>query len=216
MEKKRVSRREFLVKSGAGSVAITAITPGLSLGASHASVSALAVRGAIFAALGDTLIPSDPGDPGYKSLEAYNITDEVMKGLEPIGDADLEAFNKGSTQFFGGRSFLQLTESQRADYLRLIIDGSKFTDKAQHKTLKKVYGQVRARVFAVFYQNYPENIVARDRDGAPLLKPGDAHQITNPNTKEMVTGWDIAGFAGPMTWEEEEARRAKFKKLWDK
>ncbi len=30
--------------------------------------------------------------------------------------------------------------------------------------------------------------------------------------KKLVTGWDIAGFKGPLGWEEEEQLRAKAKK----
>lgn len=213
MGKKRVSRREFLKRSGAGSVAVTAFAPGFILGESESPRALHAQRHAIFAALGDTLIPTDPGDPGYRSLEAYKITEEVMKGLTAIKDADLETLNNGSAVFFGGRDFLQLTESQRADYLRLIIDGGKFTNQAHLKRLQSVYEQTRTRVFSVFYQNYPENVIARDRQDVPILKPGDKHQITNPNTKELVTGWDIAGFEGPLSWEEEEERRAKFRKI---
>jgi hypothetical protein len=216
MPKKNVSRREFLKRSGVGSIAIAAATPGFALSASPAAPSPLADRRAIFAALGDTLIPTDPGDPGYKSLEPYQITDEVMKGLEALPDSDLDAFNQGSAAFFAGRTFLQLTESQRAEYLRLIIEGDKFTSRAPLRTLQRVYRQTRTRVFTVFYQNYPENVIPRDQHGAPILKPGDPHQITNPNTKKLVTGWDIAGFQGPLTWEEEEQRRAMFKKIsWD-
>lgn len=216
MPKKNVSRREFLKRSGVGSIAIAAATPGFALSASPAALSPSVDRRAIFAALGDTLIPTDPGDPGYKSLEPYQITDEVMKGLEALPDADLDAFNQGSAAFFAGRTFLQLTESQRAEYLRLIIEGDTFTSKAQLRTLQRVYRQTRTRVFTVFYQNYPENVIPRDQHGVPILKPGDQHQITNPNTKKLVTGWDIAGFQGPLTWEEEEQRRAMFKKIsWD-
>jgi hypothetical protein len=213
MAKKRVSRREFLKSAGVGPAAVSVLAPGLIHGTSEAQKSVLAQRHAIIAALGDTLIPTDPGDPGYKSLEAYKITEEVMKGLTPITDAELEALNRGSAEYFAGRDFLQLTESQRADYLRLIIDGSQFTNKTQLETLRKVYERSRTRVFTVFYQNYPENVIPRDRRGVPILKPGDKHQITNPNTKQLVTGWDIAGFEGPLTWEEEGERRAKFKKI---
>jgi hypothetical protein len=213
LDKKKVSRREFLRRSGAGSIAITAITPGLALAGREPAPAAAVDRHAIFAALGDTLIPTDPGDPGYRSLEVYKITEEVMKGLTALGDADLETFAKGSAAFFDGRHFLQLTASQRADYLRLIIDGSKFTDKAQLRVLQRVYRQTRTRVFDLFYRNYPENVIPRDQSGAPILKPGDKHQITNPNTKQIVTGWDAAGFKGPMTWEEEETARAKFRRL---
>jgi hypothetical protein len=212
MEKKRVSRREFLKRSGGGSVALTAAAPSLGFGGGEQESASLD-RHAIFAALGDTLIPTDPGDPGYKSLERYKITEEVMKGLNTIPDADLEAFNGGSAAFFAGRDFLHLTESQRADYLRLIIDGSKFDDKARLRTLQRVYRQTRTRVFTVFYQNYPENIIPRDQSGVPILKPGDRHQITNPNTRQIVTGWDVSGFKGPMTWEEEESRRVINRRL---
>lgn len=213
MGKKKVSRRDFLKRSGAGSIALTAMAPALSFGRSEASQAAQVDRQAIFAALGDTLIPTDPGDPGYKSLETYKITEEVMKKLDGVTDADLEAFNKGSAAFFDNRSFLQLTPSQRADYLQMIIDGSKFTDKTSLRTLQRVYRQTRTRVFTVFYQNYPENVIPRDQNGVPILKAGDKHQITNPNTREIVTGWDIAGFKGPLSWEEEEQGRAKFKKI---
>ena len=211
-KKSKVSRREFLKGSGAGSIAITAIAPGLGFGRSESSQAAQLDRQAIFASLGDTLIPTDPGDPGYKSLEAYKITEEVMKKLDGISDADLDAFNQGSAAFFEGRTFLQLAPSQRADYLFMIIDGSKFSDQARLKILQRVYRQTRTRVFTVFYQNYPENVVPRDAAGVPILKPGDKHQITNPNTKDVVTGWDISGFKGPMTWQEEEECRAKFQK----
>ena len=213
MAKKKVSRRDFLKRSGAGSIAITAMAPALSFGRGDGSQAGQVDRHAVFAALGDTLIPTDPGDPGYKTLELYKITEEVMKKLDGVSDGDLEAFNKGSGAFFDDRSFLQLTPSQRSDYLQLIIDRSRITDKTHLRTLQRVYRQTRTRVFTVFYQNYPENVIPRDQNGVPILKTGDKHQITNPNTKEVVTGWDIAGFKGPLTWEEEEERRAKFKKI---
>lgn len=216
MSKKKISRRAFLKQSAAGSLVVTAVTPGL-VHASNQVAKPVIDRHAIFAALGDTLIPTGPGDPGYKSLEPYKITIEVMKGLEAISEADLEAFDKGCSIFFDGRTFLQLAEAQRAEYLGLIIDGTQFTDTVQLRTLQRVYRQVRGRVFTVFYRNYPENVIPRDRRGVPILRPGDPHQITNPNTKELVTGWDIAGFDGPLSWEEEEARRTYFKQItWDK
>lgn len=109
MKKERVSRREFLKRSGGGSVALTAVAPALGLGrnglSGSAQESASLDRHAIFAALGDTLIPTDLDDPGYKSLERYKITEEVMKGLGSISDADLDAFNKASAAFFFGQRF---------------------------------------------------------------------------------------------------------------
>lgn len=212
MSKSKVSRRDFLKRSSVGSIAITGIGPGLAFGKGEASQSSQVDRHAMFAALGDTLIPTDPGDPGYKSLESYKITEEVMKQLGGITDADLGAFDQGSVELFQGRTFLQLSPSQRADYLLAVIDGARFSDQARLKVLQKVYRQTRTRVFTVFYQNYPENVVARDQAGVPILKPGDKHQITNPNTRDVVTGWDIAGFKGQMSWQEEEEGRAKLQK----
>ena len=93
------------------------------------------------------------------------------------------------------------------------------------KRLQDTYRTVRRSVLTVFYGNFPENKGPMDLssiavlkplvwdDGLPLLKPGDLHQITNPNTKELVTGWDIARNTGSYTWEEEEEKRKYFQKL---
>jgi len=210
VSRKRVSRREFLKRSGAGAIAVSAIAPADGFAVNGPAPATPVDRHAIFAALGDTLIPTDPGDPGYSSLEPYKITEEVMKGLAAIKDDDLDAFNKECGAFFEGRAFLQLTETQRAEYLRQIIDGGRFSDKTKLRVLQRVYRQTRTRVFDLFYRNYPENVIPRDQQGEPILKPGDKHQITNPNTKKIRTGWDVAGFKGPMTWEEEEAARTKY------
>lgn len=198
--------------SAGGSAAIAAVASEVAFVKAEAQSTATTDRQAVIAALGDTLIPTDPGDPGYKSLEKYRITEEVMSGLTAVPDSDFDAFNRGSGAFFADRSFLRLTESQRTDYVRLVIEGTRFTDKTQLRTLQRVYRQTRTRVLTVFYQNYPENIIPRDSNDAPILRAGDQHQITNPNTASVVTGWDIAGFGGPLTWEQEERRRAMFKK----
>jgi hypothetical protein len=212
MRKKSVSRREFLKRSAGGPAAIAALAPGLVFARDEPQPTATIDRHAVIAAIGDTLIPTDPGDPGYKSLEKYRITEEVMKELGAVPDSDLEVFTRGCGLFFAGRTFLQLTESQRAEFLRFIIEGSRFSDKAQLRTLQRVYRQTRTRIFTVFYQNYPENVIPRDQNGTPILRAGDKHQITNPNTKAIITGWDIAGFEGPLTWEQEERDRAIFKR----
>lgn len=215
MADNKFSRRDFLKVTGAGSIALLAVSsPVLASSAAGVQEEPVSARHALFAALGDTLIPTEPNDPGYRSLERYKITEEVMKGLEAVKDSDLEAFDKGSEAFFG-KSFVALTQEKRAEYLRLVIDGSKFTDKAQVKVIQRVYRQTRARVFTIFYQNFPENVVARDDNGIPIVKAGNVHQITNPNTRRIVTGWDIAGFGGPFTWEQEVERRQKYKKYWN-
>ena len=214
MKQGRVSRRDFLKRTGAGTVAVGAATIG-SVAPFVPSQAAAAVtdRHALFAALGDTIIPSEPNDPGYKTLEAYNITAEVMKALTAVKDEDLELFNTNSAPYFGGKAFLDLTEAQRADYLRMIIEGSKISDTQLLEKLRSVYRLTRLRVMVVYYQNYPEHRLPRDTNDVPILPQGDTHQITNPNTTRLVTGWDVAGFHGPLTWEEEEKRRAFYKKI---
>ena len=210
MKKKDVSRRDFLKTTGMGAAAIpaagvAAIRPAQAQGATD--------RTALIAALGDTIIPSDPGDPGYRTLEPYNITAEVMKGLTGLSDEDLDTFNNGAGSFFSGRTFVDLGESERADYLNLIIDGSRISDAGLRGTLQSVYRLTRIRVLVIYYQNYPEHRLPRDANDVPILPPGDSHQITNPNTERVVTGWDVAGFRGPLTWEEEERRREYYKKI---
>ncbi|MBX3279335.1 MAG: twin-arginine translocation signal domain-containing protein [Acidobacteria bacterium] len=168
-------------------------------------------RNGILFALGDTLIPSAPADPGYRDLEWHGITDEVSRRIE-IKDEDLEFFDRACIDALGGR-FTALNENQRADFLYRIIRGEGSSDQASQQKLREVYSHVREMVFTVYYQNFPEQSWPRDALRAPLVKPGDAHQITNPNTTNVFTGWDLAGYAGPLTWEEEERRRTYFKKI---
>jgi hypothetical protein len=202
------SRREFLRTVGTTAAAVA-------VAGSGAPVLAAPVvdRHALIAALGDTLIPSDSGDRGYKDLEPYKITEEVLKALPGVDDADLGLFNERTKGTFGGKTFLELGEPQRAQYLRQIIDGSSVADPTELKTLQGVYHASRKRVLTVYYSNFPEDKWPHDANGMPVLKPGDTHQITNPNTKDIVTAWDQIGFLGPLTWEEEERRRNLVKKL---
>jgi len=154
MGQKDVSRRDFLkqtTRHGGTLAGFVAVGPGQTLKA-----KVPLDRHAIVAILGDTLIPSTPA-PGYKSLEPYNITAEVLKGLQLLQDKDLQQFNEASRAFFGGKTFLELNESQREEYLNLIIDGSQIGDSRLLRTLKKTYYLTRARVFTVYYQNYPSN-----------------------------------------------------------
>lgn len=209
MKKTGVSRRDFLKTTGVGAAAL----PGVAAAGVQAQAATTVDRSAVFAALGDTIIPSDSDDPGYRTLEPYNITAEVMKGLSGITDDDVELVNKSSAPFFGDKTFLQLNEAERADYLRLIIEGSKISDKRVLGRLQLVYRLTRIRVLLVYYQNYPEHRIPRDSDDVPILPPGDTHQITNPNTTRLFTGWDLSSFHGPLTWEEEERRRAYYKKI---
>lgn len=210
MKKKDVSRRDFLKTTGMGAAAIPAVGV---VATQQAEAQAATDRTAVIAALGDTIIPSDPGDPGYRTLEPYNITAEVMKGLTGLSNDDLALFNNGASSFFSGKAFLELGESERAEYLNLIIDGSRIADQQLRGKLQSVYRLTRIRVLVVYYQNYPEHRLPRDANDVPILPPGDTHQITNPNTERVVTGWDVAGFRGPLTWEEEERRREYYKKI---
>ncbi|HKA21705.1 MAG TPA: hypothetical protein VKN18_25735 [Blastocatellia bacterium] len=169
-------------------------------------------RQAILFAIGDTLIPSAPGDPGYRDLEWKGITDEINRRLEEFPDADLELFDRSSSEQLGG-AFVHLQENQRAEYFNRILQTGGFKDETLQTKLKEIYAHVREIVFTVYYQNYPEDRWPNDAHRVPLLANGDDHQITNPNTQEIFTGWDRAGYPGPLTWSEEERRRNYFKKI---
>jgi hypothetical protein len=212
-KKEKVSRRNFVKHASVGAVgaAVAQVRPVAAQRASQLPASYDRVR--VMAALGDTLIPSGPEDPGYATLEPYNITAEVMKGLDSIPDENLALFNSESSRIHGDKTFVELSEAQRADYLNMIVDGVNFSDTGVLEKLRSVYRLVRVRVFVVFYQNYPQHIFPRDDNGVPIITEDNEHQITNPNSPGIVTGWDIAGWKGPMTWEEEEERRAHFKKI---
>ncbi len=176
------------------------------------AASSMVNRREILFAVGDTLIPSSPGDPGYRDLEWYGITEEVNRRLEALPDTALDLFNKSGVSSLK-RKFTELSESQRADYFKFLLQAGSFKDEALQKQLRDIYDQIREVVFTVYYQNFPEDHWPRDAKRVPLLRPGDEHQITNPSTAALVTGWDVTGYAGPLTWEEEERRRNYFKKL---
>ena len=205
MSKKKVSRRDFLRKTGSGATGTAVVLA--SIQTSQAAPAALGMDPAVVvAALGDVLIPSDPGDPGYKTLEPYNITAEVMRDL-PVSDEELVLLNSQAGELFSGKTFLQLKERERESYFDSVFAG----DRGEN--LRRILGRIRQRVFRVFYKNYPEHALPRDRQGVPILPPGDTYQITNPNTKGLETGWDVSGFMGPLTWEEEQRRRSIVEKI---
>ncbi|MBI2821904.1 MAG: twin-arginine translocation signal domain-containing protein [Acidobacteria bacterium] len=208
MPELKVSRRQFLKTTGIGAGAAVATLGGIQ---PEAAAAPETDHAAVVAAMGDTLIPSEPGDAGYMTLQPYNITAEVLKGLA-VSDQDLALFDDRAQGIFPGKRFVQLDASERQAYFDAVFSGERF-DKESGAKLQQTLRRVRQRVFEVFYSNYPEHALARDSQGIPVLPAGDKHQITNPNSKALVTGWDIAGFRGPLTWEEEERRRQLLKKI---
>lgn len=212
-KKDKVSRRKFIKHGSVSTIAMAASTMSPVRGQAARDLPAGYDRALVISKLGDTLIPSSPGDPGYRTLEPYNITAEILKGVEPISDENLVLFNDESATHFDGKTFVDLSEAKRADFLMMIVEGVNIADSQVLEKLQSIYRLVRIRVFMVFYENYPQHIIMRDEEGVPILPPGDEHQIMNPNQPGLVTGWDIAGWRGPMTWEEEEERREHFKKV---
>lgn len=235
VDEKKITRREFAKQTVAGTAMLAGVSAG-ALGMAARPADADPSKQTI-AAIGALMIPSRTGDPGYKDLESHGITDYVIQGLSVGGDVGgdprredgegavggststnaiegsvVETFNSAAKEFFDGKAFLDLDEKQQEQYLNLVVDGKKITDAQLRIRLQTFYRGVRARILSVYYSNYPEHEIKRDANGAPILKKGDTHQITNPNTKTLVTGWDICGFSGPLTWEEEERRRAIAKK----
>lgn len=199
----RTSRRDFVKKTALGASGLALISRG-------AEAAGTGDRLSVLSALCETIIPSKPGDPGFKDLEPYGITEEVNKMLRPLRDELFAKFNEASKPFFQGRSFLELEEEERAEFLKKVIQG-----EIRDRAVRNVYRFSRITALKVFYSNFPENKIARDTNGIPILQPGDGklHQITVPNTKKLVTGWDIAGYRGPLTWEQEEEMRAKVQKV---
>lgn len=231
--KKEVSRRDFIKTSASTGTAMVAGLAGLTapdkkqfragsffpfIGLDPAQAKdqtqapGKTERRAIIFALGDTLIPSAPNDPGYKELEWYGITAEVDRRLEELTDEDLNLFNESSTALLN-KKFTQLSESQRPLFLNQLLQSGSLKNESLQSKLQEVFSHVREAIFTVYYQNFPEDHWPRDANRVPLLRPGDEHQITNPSTTTVVTGWDVTGYAGPLTWEEEERRRNYFKKI---
>jgi len=215
-----INRRVFVKQTAVGTAAVAGATSGVLAGFAAQSDD---LPHQIVAALGDLFIPSAPGDPGYKDLEPYGITEYVMRGLPVGGRASsgegespagvVRDFNNLAKQFFRGETFLELNWDQRAQYLEKLIAGSEITDVKQREQIQGFYRLARMRILTVYYRNYPEHEIKRNDQGEIIIAAADRHQITNPNTEKIVTGWDIAGYKGPLRWEEEEQRRAMMKKM---
>ncbi len=200
MSHKGRDRRSFLKRAMLSLGAVVWINP--------AQLGSEAGRLRILSALGDTIIPSKPGDPGFVDLEPHGIVQAVSNTLVSLADSPLERFNQAPAPLFQGRTFVELDQNERVDFLKRVIAG-----ESGDPAVRRVYKLVRVAVLNVFYSNFPEHKVARDAEGTPILKPGDRHQITNPNTDRLVTGWDVAGYRGPLSWEQEEQMRAGMQKV---
>src|SRR5215831_15927590 len=216
-----LSRREFVKQAATGTVLAAAAGEGIG----WAATAGTDTTHAVISALGAMFVPSRPGDPGYKDLEQHGITDFVLKRLathrrtttgegepEITGLDAIDKFNTAAKQFFDGKTFLELDDKQKEQYLELVFEGNKITDARLRGELGTTYRGMRYRILDTYYKNYPEHEVKRNVEGEPILKAGDLHQITNPNTNKIVTGWDIAGYKGPATYEREEKERAELKR----
>ena len=109
-----------------------------------------------------TLIPSEEGKPGFKSLQSYGITEEVNKSLTALEDELFVTFNQASSRFFEGQTFIELSEEDRAQFLRKVISGEEFRDRNLHQKVRRLFRLVRISTFRVFYSNFPEGRIARD------------------------------------------------------
>jgi hypothetical protein len=203
-EHKNTSRRKFLKKTALGSMALTS-----PLEAAQTTMTADRLQ--VLSALGDTLIPTAPDKPGFRSMEPHGITAQTNKVLRALEDDLFAEFNQASQEYFQDRTFLELDEEERAQFLRKVINGEEFSDKSLHQRVRRVYRLVRIAVFRVFYSNFPDHKIVRNSRGEPILKPEDLHQITVPDTPDLTTGWDIAGYRGPLRWEQEEKMRAEMR-----
>ena len=71
----------------------------------------------------------------------------TVKWTDP---AMLESFNTAAKSFFGGKSFVDLDEKQREEYLTLIADGRKLTNADQQKLAKNY--TLDAEVYRLYLQ----------------------------------------------------------------
>lgn len=206
MKRIPMSRRRFLGTT----VAVSALGQQRTYASGAPTPDASASQLDVIAAFGDLLIPSRPGDPGYADLEIFGISEEVRSGLPGLTAQELEVFDTIGADRFGGKRFASLHAEDRADYARQLLAGE-FGEPVAQATAKKAYVALRLRILSVYYMNFPERL-SGEGPGAAGSKP-DAHQVINPNSTGLVTGWDVAGFRGPWSWEEEEARRAYIKTI---
>lgn len=217
MSQEKDTRRQFL--KGTVSVIGGATLPIENLAAApQATPVPAAEPRVIVAALGDTIIPSD-GEryPGYRRLESSGISTQVLntlRHLDRVTPADLARFNT-SAQTLYGKTFVELDEAGRTAYLEALFaaDSTPVSrlDPATVTAVQKTLKLARDRIFNVFYRNFPYDHVDRDENGAPI--PNAPHEIFQIKTGNLVTGWDIANYRGPLTWEEEEERRNHFKQI---
>ena len=175
----------------------------------------------VVAALGDVIIPTDGTMyPGYKRLEANGISTRVLdqlRRLDRVTPADLALLNE-SARSFTGKTLLESDERGRVSYIETLFLPAESVqstlDAATIKSLQRILKLSRDRILTVFYRNFPNDSVDRDENGVPI--PNKPHEIFDLKTINVVTGWDIAGYHGPLSWEEEEERRDRLKKiLWD-
>ena len=200
MFRKLFSRRKFL-KSTGFAFWVLAVTPGK---ANSQTEDTPVDKAEFVAKFGRTLIPSEEELPGYRELEKYAITGEVLNKLRGIPDSSYVTFNNCSKSFFSGLTFIELSASQSEELFGNVLEKKLPADT--QAVCEMVYNVIRLAVYTVYYQNFPE-IVHRDSADLPVLQEGEAHQIINPNTHNLFTGWDHAGFGGPWDWEQEEERR---------
>jgi len=205
------SRRQFLKETA------TVLISAEALAAAPQSTPAPQPRD-IVAALGDVIIPTEGAEyPGYGRLEAQGISARVLNQLrfiDRVTPADLTLFNQSAIQYTG-KSFVESDAAGRASYLEALLgDGADAKlDAAVFQPVQRVLRLGRDRILTVFYRNFPYDTIDRDANGVPI--PNKPHEIFDLKKSSLVTGWDIAGYRGPLTWDEEQQRRDRFKKiLW--
>ena len=109
-----VSRRAFVQAMAVAAASIGAAAPLVS--------ATPPTRRDIVFAIGDLIMPSAPGDPGYRDLEPHGITDEVLNALPGVSDADATLWNTTPQGSNGGKTFLELDADQRSAYTRQVIE----------------------------------------------------------------------------------------------
>lgn len=164
---------------------------------------------AVLSAMGNVIVPVD-ADPGWASFEP-GITDYAWKNFVPqvllggnpllyVGIAGaLQAFNDLPTTIgYSISPFLQMDYTAQSQYYGDVLEGGFENYGTQEVMFLAAFVGLFATK-ALFYSNYPNHLPVQ---GAEFQSP--------PPPTKLPTGWQIIGFKGPVSKDEEAFLRAKY------
>lgn len=207
-----VGRREFLKYTGLGAAALASISAGLwtpwTSGISEAagdfsscSPNAFFDDLHSFQTLGcmtEQFIPgAQNGEPDPGAFEACLVSFLGLVAFDP----NTKTFFQGGVAALDGVS----NQEKGADFKDLnFMDQTEVLAGVQmggNPFLESFFSTVLLLTKVAWFNNFPENAY-RDDSGQPIITDV-RHLITDPNTPETNSGWDVLGIH-PISWETEK------------